>query len=251
MVGPSLASPVLCHPDMNTVRTAAVLALIAAASPALAQPGAEELPPPAPVAAPQPPPPSGGTVVVVQPEPGQGYASQQPPVRAVVAPMNEDWNNVSHINGHPVKVGERGDYLHTYKKMNISSNPIGWMFGFYGLSVSHAVGKHAALRADANLFDVDDESGYEVGLTLPLYFKQVYKGPFIEGGIMVRQLGDECYDCMERTANVGPQVLFGWHWSFDSGANVALAFGAFRPMNNGKTQDDVEPAGYFRIGYAY
>jgi hypothetical protein len=228
--------------------------LVAASAPALAQPGVEEIPPPAPAPMPQPPPPppSAGTVVVVQPEAGQGYASQQPPVRAVVAPMNEDWNNVSHINGHPVKVGERGDYLYDYKKTNISSNPIGWMFGFYGLSVSHALGRHAALRADANYFDIDDDSGYEVGLTVPLYFKQVYKGPFLEGGIMIRQLDDDCYDCMEKPApNVGPQVMFGWHWSFDSGANVAIAMGAFRPMNDGKTKDDVEPAGYFRIGYAY
>ena len=237
---------------MNIARrtiTATLVMVVAASVPAFAQPGAEEVPP-----APQPPPPAGGTVVVVTPEAGQGPQSQQPPVRAVVAPMNEDWNNVSHINGQIVKVGERGDYLVKYKRTNISSNPIGWMFGFYGLSVSHAVSPNIALRADGNLFDVDDGGGYEFGLTVPIYFKRVYQGPFREGGLLVRQLDDEdCWDgeCMQSPANVGPQVLFGWHWSFDSGANVALAFGAFRPMNGGKTQDDVEPAGYFRIGYAY
>jgi len=72
---------------------------------------------------------------------------------------------------------------------------------------------------------------------------------------MVRQFDEQDCDwdgnCMPASPNVGPQVMFGWHWSFDSGANVALAFGAFRPMNDGKTSDDVEPAGYFRIGYAY
>lgn len=243
---------------MNLIRPArrvvvtAICVLVAATAPALAQPGAQEAPPP-PMPQ-QPPPPDGGTIVTIQADPGQG--PEQPPVRAVVAPMNENWNNVSHINGHPVKVGERGEYLYDYKKTNISSNPIGWMFGFYGLSISHAVSPNIAVRADGNYFSVDDgaDEGYEIGLTVPLYFKRVYQGPFLEGGIMVRQLDDEdCWEgeCMQRSPNVGPQVMFGWHWSFDSGANVALALGAFRPMNEDKNRNETEPAGYFRIGYAY
>ena len=227
-----------------------MIVLVAAAAPVLAQPGTEAPSEPQP----QPPPPSEGTVVVIQPEGGQGAASAQPPVRAVVAPMNEDWQNVSHINGQIVKVGERGDYLMKYKKTNISSNPIGWMFGFYGVSVSHAVSPNIAVRGDANWIDVDGESGYEIGLTVPIYFKRAYQGPFLEGGIMVRQVDNDdegCFDCMKDSPNVGPQVMFGWSWLFDSGANVAFAFGAFRPMNNDKDQNDVEPAGYFRLGYAY
>ena len=240
---------------MNIVRRVlpAMCVLVAAGAPAFAQPGAEDVPPPPPPGA-QPPPPDGGTIVTIQPDPGQGPQSQQPPVRAVVAPMNENWNNVSHINGHPVRVGERGDYLYDYKKTNFATNPIGWMFGFYGLSVSHAVSSHIAVRADGNFFSFENESGYELGLTVPLYFKRVYPGPFVEGGLMVRDLDDDyCWDgesCMS-SPNVGPQIMFGWHWTFDSGANVAMALGAFRPMNDGQTQDDVEPAGYFRIGYAY
>ena len=234
----------------------AMAVLLVATAPALAQPGADdEAPPPAAPTQPQPPPPDGGTVVVIQAEPGQGPQSQQPPVRAVVAPMNEAWSNVSHINSHPVKVGERDDYLVSYKKTNVSSNPIGWMFGFYGLSVSHAVSPNIAVRADGNFFNFEHENGYEIGLTVPIYFKRVYQGPFLEGGLMVRSFDDdECeFDtsCAQSSPDVGPQVLFGWHWSFDSGANVAMAFGAFRPMNDGKSQDDGQPAGYFRIGYAY
>jgi len=206
---------------MNIVRRAAtvMVVLVAAAAPALAQPGAEEVPPPAPRPA--------GTATRRRHDrhdpagAGPGPQSQQPPVRAVVAPMNEDWNNVSHINGHPVKVGERGDYLYQYKKTNISSNPVGWMFGFYGLSVSHAVSPNIAVRADGNIFNIDDESGYEIGLTVPIYFKRVYQGPFLEGGLMVRQFDEQDCDwdgnCMPASPNVGPQVMFGWHWSFDSG----------------------------------
>ena len=178
-----------------------------------------------------------------------------PPVRAVVAPMNEDWSNVSHINGHPVKVGERGDYLIKWKKTNIASNPIGWMFGFYGLSVSQALSDNIAVRADGNFLSLDGDTGYELGLTVPIYFKRVYQGPFLEGGLMVRKVSnDECDwdgNCMAREPSIGPQVLFGWHWTFDSGANVAMAFGAMRPMNKSTSSEDVEPAGYFRIGYAY
>lgn len=245
---------------MKTIRRVlAVTAVLVTAAPAFAQPGADdEAPPMAPPVA-QPPPPPSGTIVTIQPD-TLGVAPldppQQPPVRAVVAPMNEDWSNVSHINGQIVKVGERSEYLINYKKTNISSNPIGWMFGFYGLSVSHALSQNIAIRADGNLFDIDNDKGWEVGLTVPIYFKRVYQGPFLEGGLMMRQLHEQDCDwdsgtCMEASPNVGPQVMFGWHWSFDSGANVAMAFGAFRPMNDGKTKDDVEPAGYFRIGYAY
>jgi hypothetical protein len=49
---------------------------------------------------------------------------------------------------------------------------------------------------------------------------------------------------------VGPEVLFGWHFIFDSGFNVALAFGAARDLSS-DSNTHVEPAGYFRAGYAF
>jgi hypothetical protein len=220
---------------MNLLRCVApVIAVLVAATPALAQPGAEDVPPP---------PPDGGTIVTIQPE------SEQPPIRAVVAPMNESWSNVSHINGHPVEVGDRDKYLLTYRKTNVASNPIGWMFGFYGLSLSHAVSPNIAVRADGNLVRRDNIGGYEVGLTVPIYFKRVYEGPFLEGGLLVRDIHDNDREMAE--AAIGPQAMFGWHWSFDSGANVAFAFGAFRPIGDDKSADDVQVSGYFRVGYAY
>ncbi|MBA3819771.1 MAG: hypothetical protein H0X17_12820 [Deltaproteobacteria bacterium] len=233
-------------------RFATLLALVVASTPALAQPGA--MPPGAEEE--PPPPPSEGTIVTIQPE----ATAQQPqpqPVMAVVAPLNESWSNVSHINGHPVKVGERGDFLVKWKQTNIATNPIGWMFGFYGVSVSHAVHKNVAIRGDANIFALDGESGYEIGASLPIYFKRVYQGPFIEPGIVVRDLDDDesCdwdgNNCMD-TKTVGPEMLFGWHWTFDSGLNVAMAFGAVRNLGPKREYESgIEPAGYFRIGYAY
>src|SRR5215468_3169374 len=96
-----------------SVRPLAVLAIALPASllapTAFAQPG-------------EPPPGTGqltqpGTVVLVPgPPPPPGTTVQV----ASVAPQNEDWHNVSHINGQVVKVGERGDYLYRWKTINIA-----------------------------------------------------------------------------------------------------------------------------------
>jgi hypothetical protein len=191
-------------------------------------------------------------------------APASPGTHASQPPQNEDWSNVSHINGQLVKVGERNDYLLRYRKTNISTNPIGWMFGFYGLSVSHAVSSNLAVRLDGNIISFDGESGYELGVSLPIYFRRVYSGPFIEPGIIARGMTeDDCYDyyaysyggCSRTTDTmVGPEILFGWHWIFDSGLNVAVAFGAARDLTSNDDDyyhEDIQPAGYFRVGYAF
>jgi hypothetical protein len=217
-------------------------------------------------------PPEAGpsTVQPVQPMPVQPVVVAQPVagVPLTVAPQNEDWNNVSHINGVPVKVGERGDYLHRFRKTNISSNPIGWMFGVYGLSVSHAIHNNVVVRLDGNIFSgfMDEMSGYEVGASLPIYFKRAYSGPFIEPGIVSRGVkythDDYYYDSYDTTESTmetsfGPQMLFGWHSTFDSGLNVAAAAGAMRNLNvapadeYGYREEPMEFVGYFRVGYAF
>lgn len=236
---------------MNTsVRPAlAALAVLAAATPAFAQPG-EEL---------------EGNVIIVTPQVVTGASELQPPIAppppavapiAPPAPQTDRWEDVSHINGSLVPVGERGNYLKKWKKTNLATNPIGWMFGVYGVSASHAISNNVAIRGDATLYSFESTRGYELGATLPIYFKRVYQGPFFEPGVMIRSFESsyDCYDysgCMsEPTA--GPQVMFGWHWTFDSGLNVAAAFGAVRNMNQTNSYgENVEPAGYFRIGYAY
>lgn len=242
-------------------------ALALGAAPAAADPGA-------------PPIPEGSTVVVVTPPapvvvrapaqvappgaeeaPPPAVLAGAPQTPASAAPQNEPWSNVSHINGALVPVGERGDYLYKWKTTNIASNPLGWMLGFYGLSVSRAVGPHAAIRGDANLFRPVDEpdGGYELGVTVPLYFKRVFQGPFIEPGVLVRDL-----DTTDAAGPfIGPQVNFGWQWTFDSGFNVAIAAGMARRLGQpsmsamsadgggGGSYEKVEPTGYFRVGYAY
>ena len=252
---------------MKTARLAALL-LAVAATPAFAQ-GADDQAPVTHtdqlvVVTPNPPVMviNGAAQPQPQPQPaGPGaVAPTAPAVMASGAPVNEPWNGVSHINGTLIKVGERGDYLLRYRKNNISTNPIGWIFGFYGVSASHAISENVAIRGDANLMSTDEFAGYELGISLPIYFKRVYSGPFIEPGIIARGMKDKnsycdvAYSggsCMETTDTmVGPEVMFGWHWTFDSGFNAAMAFGAARNIDS-QNGEDVQPAGYFRVGYAY
>ncbi len=55
---------------------------------------------------------------------------------------------LSHINDLPVKVGEHSDYYYDYKKFNISTNPVGLLLGFVGISASVALSSHIALRGE-------------------------------------------------------------------------------------------------------
>jgi len=239
---------------MKTVRplaflATALLAAAAPAAPAFAQPGAMD-----PAVAEDPPPVPAGTVVIVTPQPPVVAQPGGPPPMAPAAspaPQTDDWRNVSHINGQLVKVGEHGDYLYNNgKTTNLSTNPIGWMFGFYGISISHAVHQNVALRGDANILSVSGSRGYEVGVSAPIYFRRVFQGPFLEPGIIARNM--TCDSCDASDPSIGPEILFGWHWTFDSGLNVAMAFGAMRNMNSRSMSSSApEPAGYFRIGYAF
>src|SRR6185436_16964830 len=117
--------------------------------------------------------------------------------------------------------GEKSEYLLRYRKTNIATNPISWMFGLYGVSVSHAIHQNVAIRGDLNVYSHDGETGHELGASLPIYFKRVYHGPFIEPGLIVRELGDSYAD--DNQSSIGPSVVVGWHWTFDSGLNMAFA----------------------------
>ena len=76
------------------------------------------------------------------------------------APQNEEWEDVSHINGSLVKVGERSDYILRYRKTNIASNPIGWMLGYLRpVGQPRACSPNVAVRLDANIINVDNSTG--------------------------------------------------------------------------------------------
>lgn len=238
-----MASVLLIGPTMKNVRFALLL-VVAMSAPALAQDGSE-----------QPPPPPA------QPAAPVATVAQYP------APMTNSWADVSHINGTLVPVGDHNDYIYKFRHTNISTNPIGWITGVYGLSASYAVSENFVLKGDVNLFnDFFDTDGYEVNATALLYLRRAYSGPFVEAGIMQRSTHDHhsndsdyCdYDCgsME-TTETGPEVLVGYHAMFDSGFNIAIAFGAARDMNHEdssdeySSDDELTPTGYLRIGYAF
>ena len=161
---------------------------------------------------------------------------------------------VSQINGIPVKVGERNEYVYTYKPWNVSANPIGWIMGIYGVSLSYGFHPNIAIHADLTYYNVIDSDlqALEVSVGLPLYFRRTYQGIFLEPGLMVRSpRGEEA----SSEKIFGPQVLVGWHWTWDSGFNVAVASGFGRNLseNSDGTEGDGELFfnGYLRFGYSF
>jgi hypothetical protein len=169
--------------------------------------------------------------------------------------------NLSQINGQLVPVGTHNEYYYSFKRWNLSTNPLGWIFGLYGVSASYGFHPNLALRADLNVYQPyeGDSEGYEIGAGLPIYFRRTYSGAFIEPGVMLRQMRSPDGDGGASTSTeMGPQVLIGWHWIWDSGLNVAMAFGAGR---NWATEDgddyhdgddeELFVNGYLRFGYAF
>jgi hypothetical protein len=205
----------------------------------------------------------GAPAPVAQPvvmAPGAAEMPPPPPAAVNGAPQNEDWSNVSHINGVPVKVGERQDYLYKPKKFNLSANPFGFFFGYYDIAASMSLGQNlgATLAVSGWQFDGDSSSGYQISATLPLYFRKTFSGPFLEGGLLIRTSShddyyaydciDYCSDTMSTDSWAGPQLLFGWHWTFDSGLNTSFAFGVAKHMNG---DGDTDGNAYWRVGYAF
>jgi hypothetical protein len=189
--------------------------------------------------------------------------SAAPAATGAPAPQTHAWEEVSHVNGQLVPVGESNSYLKKFRKTNISSNPVGWMIGFYGVSVSHAVSNHVAIRGDANYINPvgESESYTELGVGVPLYLRRTYQGAFIEPGFIVRTESNDYCDssygsCNDTDVTTGPQMLIGWHWTWDSGFNVAAAVGVGRNINHDDNDDSYDDEeifgnGYFRVGYAF
>jgi hypothetical protein len=160
--------------------------------------------------------------------------------------------DLSQIHGVPVPVGDHNQYYYAVRPWNISANPIGWVLGLYGISGSYAVNNHMAVRLDLDYYQPVDSDlhGMEFGVGLPLYFRQTYQGLFLEPGIAVRQMSSGSYD----ETVFGPQVLVGWHWSWDGGWNAAVAVGVGRNISSKDDDYDnnkIFPNGYMRFGYSF
>jgi hypothetical protein len=195
-------------------------------------------------------------------EPGPPPARAiDPPADPDGAPHNADWRDVSHINGRLVPVGERGDYLFTQKKTNLAANPLAAMFGYYDGSASFVVSSNVAIATSVTAWNLSYSHGYQAAVSAPIYFRRAFSGPFLEPGLVVRSTTSTCcYDLVAGArpdvaadAWAGPEVLFGWHWTFDSGLNIVTASGVARRVlvSNDDGRNAVESVGYFRVGYAF
>jgi hypothetical protein len=171
---------------------------------------------------------------------------------AATAPASD----VSTLNGELVPVGEANRFRYSHPRWNVSSNPLGWIIGSYGASVSYAPLSQVAVRGDVSYYRNEGDRGFELGLGAPIYFRKMYSGFFLEPGLTFKVLSNDDSGTRERTTVVGPQVMLGWHWFWDSGLNVAAALGAGRNWNSSSsgTFDDyneIFPAYYLRFGYAF
>lgn len=187
-----------------------------------------------------------------------GTAAAQPALSGP-APRSD----VSEINGHPIPVGDHNQYYYTFKRRNISANPLGWIVGIYGVSGSYALNDNLVLRGDVTYYNIvdDDTTGYELSVGLPIYFRRAYSGAFLEPGLMVRSMTDHYDDgyhgssSSDTETTFGPQMLFGWHWTWDSGLNVAAAAGVGRDLADDNSEYDYDEEvffnGYFRVGYQF
>ncbi len=222
---------------MKLLASLAALPLLAAAAPAFAD-GTDGAPAPAPAPA------------------GQ--------------PDHTDWNDVSNINGQLVKVGEKNEYLYKFRRTNISTDPIAWVYGSYGLAISTALTDNVAVTGEVSMQSEDNDrhTGYEAGVSVPIYLKRTYQGVYLEPGLIVQHTEDAPDASCDATAPggctsaqrdfAGPEVMVGWHWTFDSGLNVSAAAGIARNIHSTSSNDpyaseadQLAPVGYLRFGYAF
>ena len=133
------------------------------------------------------------------------------------------------------------------KKTNLQVSPVGVMFGFYSIAASRAVSSNVALSIELDAANTGGGLGTstQAALSLPIYFKRTFSGPFFEPGVYVH----EDYG----PADAGVEMMVGWTFLLDSGLNVSGAIGVSRRFDNDgeDVADTLGPAGYFRVGYAF
>lgn len=180
-----------------------------------------------------------------------------------VAPIPQHQpENISQINGQLVKVGQHNKYDYSYKKYNIGTNPFGLMAGIVSGQASVALNSMVAIKGDMSLFTgLEFGKGAEVSASAAIYFRQMYSGVFREPGLMYRSLesssdsgGNTHGSSSPRDITTGIQTLIGYHWMWDSGLNIALAYGIGRNLVADEDEYDSQEIfvnGYARFGYAF
>ncbi len=98
-------------------------------------------------------------------------------------------------------------------------------------------------------------AGFQATASLPIYFRRVFSGPFLEPGLIGRSTptttdADCDTTCVTTTNNgwAGIEMLLGYHWTFDDGLNFSWAFGLAKHLTDDSSADF---NGYLRVGYAF
>jgi hypothetical protein len=155
--------------------------------------------------------------------------------------------DLSKIDGQLVPVGTHTDYHYqNFPRLNLSTNPLGYIYGDYGVSLGYGLTENIAVRLDVDYWSPPggSDNWMQFGVAAPLYLRRTWLGVFLEPGIILRTASTY------QDETVGPQMLIGYHWTFDSGLNFAIAAGVGRNLTSGHT-DELFPAGYLRFGYAF
>lgn len=170
----------------------------------------------------------------------------------------EDNPNVSTLNNQLVKVGDRNEYLYEIKPFNVMIDPIGVIVGSYEVSGSYAFHPNVAAKIGLNYMYEPygvHLKGFGTTVAFPVYFRKVYSGLFLEPGISFSSVSET--NGNKSATAIGPQMLVGWHWYWDSGLNFALAGGVQRNFT-GKDYDGAISnyskfrfTGFFTAGWAF
>ena len=138
----------------------------------------------------------------------------------------ESDEKISKIDGQLVPVGEKNNYEKDYPKINVGMNVFLLPADIFSASASYAFHDNLAARVGFISSHHKDSSYSSVNAGLPIYFKKVYNGFFVEPG----------YDTHSKFYTAG-----GYHWMWDSGLNLFVGAGAAKHGG----------MGYLQMAYAF
>lgn len=171
-------------------------------------------------------------------------------VGTAIAQEELDKEKHSTIGEQLVPVGEHNKYEYVYKKNVVSINPLTILWGSYAVGYSRALSDNFAVRGDLAVIDGSNDIGVEIRATVPIFFKKMNDGFFLEPGLFWLNIGG--------ISGGGPLVMLGWAWIWDSGFNVNLAAGSGRAYLGGDSDGDsviytdgMVPMGRLQFGYAF
>jgi hypothetical protein len=143
-----------------------------------------------------------------------------------------------------------------HAQIDLSIEPFSVTLGSAGAALAYAPTRHLAIRLSGRIYDLgegDDDHGYQLDLTVPIFAGEAFKGIFLEPGFMY-------LDPRDATNPVyGPELLLGFQARAPIGLTLTVAAGGGLNLNRdleGGAPDTWEPertftAGYVRVGYAF